>query len=574
MLVMLSSCQKDSDSVSNDEEQVDDSSGDNSGNDDNVENVEGHEDAEDYIWDSSEVIFITLNGTSITEDTDSAEADGSTVTITSPGTYSFSGTLTDGQIIVDTDEDGIVRLILNGVNISSSSSAPIFISSAEKTLVVLNEGTENYLTDSDSYVFEGDDDEPNAALFSKDDLTIYGEGSLTVTGNYNDAIASKDGLIIRDANINVISVDDGIRGKDYLIVKDGTIDVDAGGDGLKSDNEDAGTGYISIDDGDITIDADGDAMQAESDVIIADGTFDITTGGGSGSSYDDDSSIKGIKAGVSIEIDGGTFTVNSADDAVHSNGSLQIDGGSFALSSGDDGIHADSSIIINDGEINIAKSYEGIESAVITINDGDINIVSSDDGINVAGGNDGSTTGRPGSGSFNSSTDYYLYINGGYIVVDATGDGMDSNGSIVMTDGTVIINGPTSSQNGAIDYNSTFTISGGILLAAGSSGMAQAPSSSSSQHSVSLTFKSQQQAGTLVHVQTSGGDEIFTFAPSKKFQSLVFSLPELAGGTTYSIYYGGSSTGTESDGLYDGGEYTPGTLYNTFTISGTNTNVN
>jgi hypothetical protein len=243
------------------------------------------------------------------------------------------------------------------------------------------------------------------------------------------------------------------------------------------------------------------------------------------------------------------------------------------LTSGDDGIHADSTVEISGGEIDLTKSYEGIESAVITINDGNIHLVSSDDGINIVGGVDGSAImGRPGQGNFTSSVNNHLYINGGYVYIDANGDGMDVNGSVDMTAGVVIINGPTSNNNGALDHMS-FKITAGYLLAVGSSGMAMAPDTSSTQYSVMYNSSSTQSADTLFHIGTEGGEGVLTFAPTKAYQSIVLSSPELKNGSTYLVYIGGSSTGAVTDGLYSGGTYTSGTQATSFTISGVVTTV-
>jgi hypothetical protein len=201
-----------------------------------AENSTIHDEAEDYAWESTETISIALDGNSITVDGEGVTVDGSQATITSAGTYCLSGSLADGQIIVNTEDAEVVRLILNGVDLQSSTSAPIYIVNAEETVIILADTTENTITDGTTYVFEAADvDEPNAAIFSMSDLTISGNGSLTVKGNFNDGIASKDGLIIASGTITVNSVDDGIRGKDYLVVKDGNITVNAQGDGLKSD---------------------------------------------------------------------------------------------------------------------------------------------------------------------------------------------------------------------------------------------------------------------------------------------------------------------------------------------------
>ncbi len=546
-----------------------------------AENSAARDVAEDYVWESSDEVSIVLNGNSITVDGDGATADGSSVTITEPGTYRLSGSLTDGQIIVDTTDDKVVRLVLDGVHLSSTTSAPIYIKDADEAVIVLADGTENVVSDATTYVYESADvDEPNAAIFSAADLAITGTGSLTVQGNFNDGIASQDGLLVDSGTIVVTAVDDGIRGKDYLVVKDGDITVDAQGDGLKADNtEDATMGYISIETGVLKITAGGDALQAETDVLIKDGTIALSSGGGSGATVGADASAKGIKATVGINIDGGTLTIDSADDAINSNASLTINGGNFTIASGDDGMHADASLTVNGGDIQITESYEGIESAVITINDGTIRLISSDDGVNVAGGNEGTGMGqgrgqgggRPGQGqdqdTFTYTGTYYLNINGGYLVVDAGGDGLDANGAIVMTDGVVLVNGPTENMNAAVDYDGGFKMTGGFLVAAGSAGMAQTSGASSGQNSILINYTSRQTVGTLVHIQNSEGEDILTFAPTKDYQSIAFSSPELEQGATYTIFAGGSATGTANDGLYQDGTYTPGTEYETFTVA-------
>ncbi len=536
--------------------------------------VETHVNAEDYVWDNADITTIALNGDSITFEGSGAVVDGSIVTITSAGNYSLSGTLNDGQIIVDTSDEAIVRLILNGVNVSSSTSAPIYIANAEKVMIVLADGSENTVVDALSYVFASpEEDEPNAAVFAKSDLTIYGNGALTVTGNYNDGIASKDGLVITSGTIIVNAVDDGIRGKDYLVVETGSLTINAGGDGLKSDNEeDAGRGYISIESGVITVTAGGDAITAQTNALITSGTFTLTSGGGSTAYASDTVSAKGIKAAMNVQIDGGTFQINAADDGLHSNANMTVNGGDFTIASGDDGAHADTTLTINGGDIVITDSYEGLESALITLNGGNIQLVSSDDGVNISGGNDGSGMarggGRGGQDQFSPvSTNQYLYINGGYLIVDARGDGLDANGAIEMTGGGVIVNGPTEQMNGALDFDAGFNMTGGWLIAAGSAGMVQTLNETSTQASLLLNLNTVQPAGTLIHIQSSDGTNILTFAPSKEYQSITFSSPELTQGTSYQVYLGGSSDGMMSDGLYEGGSYSGGALYTDFTVN-------
>ncbi len=517
-----------------------------------------HEEDSDYVWDASSVVYITLSGSSITVDGEGATVDGTEVTIASAGNYEITGSLSDGQVIVDTDDDETVRLILNEVDITNTSGAPLNIASAEKTIVILKENTINYLTDTNNYVFDDEEDEPNAALFSDDDLTIYGEGALVVDANYNDGITSKDGLVIASGNITVNAVDDGIRGKDYLNIKSGYIVVNAEGDGLTSDNdEDTNTGWILIDDGTFVVTADEDGIVAASVVDVEYGDFTIVTGGGHTSSLGADDTAKGIKSGGNITIENGIFNIDSADDNIHANYDVTITTGIFTLATGDDSIHADDAVEINGGTINITEGVEGIEAPDIIISDGEININTSDDAINAAG-----------------NTNNFMYINGGYIVITSGGDGLDSNGDIEMTGGTVIINGPTSQSNSPIDYDGTFGLDGGFLVASGyGSNMDEAGSSSSDQYSVLVKLSTTQASGSLFHIQNSSQETILTFAPGKNYKSIVFSSPDLKTGT-YDIYLGGSSTGTATDGVYENGTYTPGTLYESFTVSDKVTTVN
>ena len=508
---------------------------------------------------------ITLNGDSISVEGVGAAVNGSVVTVTEAGTYSVSGTLNNGQIAVDA-QDGDVTLVLNGVNITNSSSAAIYVRSADKVALTLADGTLNVVSDGTPYVFEtAEADEPSAAIFSKDDLTINGTGSLTVNGNYKNGIATKDDLKIVSGVIMVNAVNDAIRGRNYIAVKDGTIIVNADGDGLQSNNdEDAAKGYVLIEGGTLNITSGMDGIQAETRLTINAGNINIVSGGGSAVNYNLDYSAKGLKAGADVTIVGGAINIDAADDGINSNNSITINGGNLTISSGDDGIHADTALTFNGGDVNIIRSYEGLESTTITINGGNTSITSDDDGVN---GSDGSSSGmQPGRGMFESGN-AHLYINGGYLYVDARGDGMDINGPIDMTGGTVIVNGPTENMNGALDYGNAFNMTGGYLLAVGSSGMAQAPSASSTQYAVMYNFESMQAAGTMIHIQTADGREVLTFAPTKSFQSVVLSLPELTNGATYVVYAGGSSSGISVDGLYSGGAYSAGTQMASFTIS-------
>ena len=531
-----------------------------------ADNQASHEQSSDYLWESANVIPITLNGTGIAASGAGITVAGNKATITAAGTYSLSGALSDGQITVSAAGQ-IVRLIFNGLTIASSTNAPINIQAAKKVIIVLVDNTTNTITDPATYIFpDAGTNEPNAALYSKADMTLCGSGALTVNGNYNDGITSKDGLVIAGGKITVKSVDDGIRGKDYLIIKDGTIAVNAKGDGFKADNEEeAECGYIWIAGGTLTITSGDDAMMAATDMLISDGTVNVLSGGGSNYKPTTTTDPKGIVGSLWNVIDSGAITVSSCDDAIHSNRHLVINGGTLILSSGDDAVHADSTLGINGGGISVSKCYEGIESKNVAINNGTIHVTSSDDGINGAGGTDASGGGGWGRPPMESGN-YFLYINGGYIVVNASGDGIDVNGTITMTNGTVIVHGPTNDGNGALDYDRGFTMSGGFLVAAGSAGMAQAPGATSTQNSLLVNFSSRN-TDKLFNITDASGENILTFLPTKSWQSVAFSSPKLVRGANYIAYYGGSASGTATDGLYNGGSYTPGTKYAKFTVS-------
>jgi hypothetical protein len=512
--------------------------------------------------------------------------DDQVITITSAGTYTIQGELANGRIVVDVGDDDDVTLVLDNAEIHCSTFSPIYVANADEVVILLASGTANVVEDGETYVLEAGVDEPDAAIFSHDELTITGSGSLTVIANYNDGIQSKDDLMIEGGDVTVIAANDGLKGRNSITVRDADITVDAGGDGLQSNGtEDETQGIILIESGTITIVADADGIQAATTLVINDGDVNLVTGGGSANSSTLSgwgswssqgasstsamtASAKGLKAGTSLTIAGGAIEIDSSDDAIHSNDTLVINGGEIVISSGDDGIHADTSLAINGGDITINKSYEGIESVAVSLNGGTVHVVASDDGINTAGGNDGSSLGgRPGQNVFNTSATCMLSINGGYLYVNAGGDGLDANGSITMTGGIVIVNGPTDSGNGALDYMGSFRISGGYLVAAGSVGMAEAPSSTSSQNSIMVNLSSSVSAGTLIHIESADGEDVVTFKAAKTWQSFVLSSPSLETGQTYDVYVGGSASGTSTDGLYSSGTYSSGTNVGSFTIS-------
>jgi len=404
-------------------------------------------------YDPSSATTITLTGASAVASADTVVVSGDTVTITAPGTYVLSGSL-QGQVVVDSGAEGVVRLVLAGASISSSGTAAIAVTDADEAVIVLADGTTNALTGPAAFADTVSEDAPNAALFSMTDLTLGGGGALTVEAPAGDGIASKDGLVITGGTVTVDAADDGIRGKDHLVVSAGTLRVTAGGDALKADNEtEADQGYIALQGGTVTAVAGGDGLAAATDVLISGGEVSATTGGGAGATLAADASAKAVKAGVNLVVGGGTLQLDAADDALHSNAVISLTGGSFDLASGDDAVHAETALTISDGALTVSRSVEGLESEVIEISGGTIEVTSSDDALNVsAAGTSGAAQG-PGGGAGGAAIDGHVTVSGGTLTLHASGDGFDSNGDATITGGTVIVDGPTSSGNGALDVH-------------------------------------------------------------------------------------------------------------------------
>jgi len=482
---------------------------DNGNTDDNDnDSTNTTEKSSDYIWTNSDVTAITLNTNAISSTSSNVTISGTTATITKAGSYSVSGNLTNGQLVVNTDT-GVVKIQLNGITLNNSSTSPLYLKKADKAILFLAEASVNSITDGSSYASS---EEPNAAIFSNIYLAFTGSGSLTVKGNYNDAISSDDELIIHNGNITVTGKDDAIRAKDYVKVENGTINASATtGNSLKAENTvDKGYGYVEVDGGTLNLTStSGDGLHASKRIIINSGELSVTA-------------------------------------------------------SANQGMHSDSLVLINGGTTVIKGSNEGIESPYITMTDGSISIASSDDGINATFGNGGE-----------SNDNSMFTMAGGYMAINATtGDGLDSNGNIKMTGGTVVVHGPKSQPEVGLDYNGTFIISGGFLVISGIySNMTQATSNTSTQCAVKINTSSALTTSTLLHIEDASGKQLVTFKPAKSYSSVIFSSESLIKGSTYSIYTGGTSTGTLTDGLYTGGTYSGGTLKKTFTVSGAVTSV-
>lgn len=480
--------------------------------------------------------------------------------ITAAGTYVLSGTIKDTIVTVAAGDNDKVQIVLDNAVITNANGPAIYIQSADKVFITCKEGTTNTVSDGASYTLTDGSTTIDAAIFSRADLTINGTGTLNVTGNDKHAIVSKDDLIVTAVTMQISAQKVGLNGKDCVKISDANLEITAGSDGIRSDNaEDADRGYVYIEDGTLTIMAGNDGIQAET-ALKADGaSITIRAGGGSESALTSSSeSYKGLKAGSDILISGGSYIIDTRDDCIHSNNTISITDGTFVLSSGDDGIHADADLSVSGGTIDITKSYEGLEGTRVLISGGKISLVSSDDGLNAAGGGDSSGMGgRPGQGIFTGSTGEII-ISGGYVMVNASGDGIDSNGSLSITGGVVLVSGPTNTGDGALDYDLSGTISGGVLLALGSMGMAQGITSDT-QGVVSTSF-AKQAGGTSFAICDEEGKVIASFTPAKAYEWVAVSSPGLVNGTTYSIVAGADVTGADENGYVENAGYTGGTL--------------
>lgn len=459
-----------------------------------------HYDADDLTWDAATEVAVTLkDGASTVADAASGAVtvDGDTVTIKAAGTYRLSGSLADGKVVIAAGEEDVVRVILDGVTLASSTGSPFVVQSANEAILFLDEGSTNSLKDAATYTDQGTD-APNAALYSMADLTLAGTGSLAVTGQYNDGIVSKDGLVLAAGNVTVQAADDGIKGKDYAVLLDGAYQVTAGGDGFKSDND--------TDDG---------------------------------------------------------------------RGWLLVNGGKITVTAGDDGIKAQNQLAITNGTVTVAESEEGLEAQHIAVSGGTVNVTANDDGVNASGSaataqsgaQGGGMGGGPGGGE--SVGDYTVDVSGGSLTINSQGDGLDSNGNATISGGTVVVNGPENDGNGALDVNGELAVSGGTVAAAGSSGMAVTPGTSSTQSGVQVTFGSTQPAGTTVQLADADGKLVATFVTTKSAASLVFSSAAIEAGKKYTVYTGGTAQvkaglgkgsldGAAKIGTVTAGEYTQG----------------
>ena len=525
-------------------------------------------------YDESNSVFIQLNGDSAQASSNSVQITGSTVTITEEATYVISGSLNDGMIVVNAPDTAKLQLVLNGVSINSETSAALYILEADKVFVTLAEGSENTLSNGGTFTAI-DENNIDAAVFSKQDLTLNGSGALAVTSPAGHGIVSKDDLAITGGSYAIISASHGLDANDSVrITGETTLTIDAGKDGIHAENnDDASLGFVYISGGNLKIEAEGDGASAGAYMQIAGGSFDILTGGGSEngshessdfwggfrgergpgqnmstseSTTSDGTSMKGLKSTGSMLISDGMITVDSADDSVHSNASITINGGACEIASGDDAFHADDTLTVTAGDINITESYEGLEALHVDIRGGNITLVASDDGLNAAGGTDssGTTGGRDGmfggpggmGGGMSSASNGSIVISGGTLYINASGDGIDANGSLTISGGYTVVVGPTQGDTATLDYDTSAVITGGTFLGTGASGMAQ--TFSSSEQGVISVSVGNQAAGTKITLTDASGNELLSLTPELSFAVVILSSPDLTSGETYTLSVG------------------------------------
>ncbi len=627
-------------------------------------------------YDKDGSVSIQLNKDSASASSDSVKISGSVITITEEATYIISGTLEDGQIVVNASDSAKIQLVLDQASVNSETSAPLYILEADKVFVTLAEGTENTLSNGGTFTAAGDSN-IDGAIFSRQDLTINGSGTLNVTSPAGHGIVCKDDLVITGGTYTVNSASHGLQANDSVrITGDTTAVIEAGKDGIHAENdEDTSLGFVYISGGSVEVEAEGDGVSAGAYLQIEDGSLDILAGGGSengtkessdawgsfggaggpgrggaerfqnggaqppedaaggtppdapgqasdgaentgstgpdkvsagkhgadnggaastgadmagseitgsdqagaGStgadmvssrdtgtasgtedteSEESSTSMKGLKAAAGIQISGGTITINSADDGVHSNTVMYINGGTFEIATGDDGFHADETLAVTDGVINITESYEGLEALHVRVEGGEIRLVADDDGLNAAGGVDSSGTeggrdamvpngrGNMGGGPGSSSSDGTIVISGGTLHIQASGDGIDANGTLSITGGYTVVEGPTQGDTATLDYDVSAEITGGTFIGTGASGMAQ--SFSSAGQGVVAVSVGTQEADTAVTLTSQDGDGLLSVTPEMSFNVVILSSPELVSGETYTLTVGETSGDVEA----------------------------
>lgn len=526
-------------------------------------------------YKASEAVKITLNKTTATVSGSGVKADGSTITITEEGVCIVSGTLEDGQIIVDASDSDKVQIVLDGVHINCKTNAAIYVREADKVFITLAENSSNTLGGGNEYT-QIDDNTVDGVIFSKSNLVCNGTGSLTIEADYKHGIVSKDDLVITGGTYKIAAADNGITAKDQIKILNGSFDIDAANSAVKAKNtDDAELGNIYIAGGIFTIEAEQDGFHATGSIVVDDGTITVNSGDDGfhaeldtvihGGTILVEKSNEGLE-GKRVVVNGGDITINASDDGINAansgdDGVNAINPGANAVGSGDDDSNAassnnDSSAAVNSGDDgSISGEADGKEPQQMppdTENGSDMQPSQDFDPENApSDGNapqnfdpgnapsDGDAPqkmqGGPGGGG---NSELYIKITGGTLTVSANGDGLDSNGGLLVTGGTTIVYGPTSDGDSALDYDGSAIATGGTLAAIGSAGMTESFSEDSTQPVITYYCTETQSAATTITLTDSDGSALFTIAPEKAYASIVFTCSEMKLDATYTLTAG------------------------------------
>lgn len=525
--------------------------------------------SDSYDGSSPKIVF---DGAEVTASGEGVTGEENTVTIHDEGEWILTGNTKTCTIVIEAEKSDKIHLVLDNFTVTSETKPCIYVKSADKVFVTLADGSTNSLTVTGTFEPDGGTN-LDAAVFAKDDISFNGTGKLVIISTGN-GIACKNNLVIAGGEYDITAKGGhGLQGKDSVKIRSGTISVNASSDGIHAGSDEEGNeGYCYIAGGDIKIESSQDGIQAAGIVRIDDGIISLKTGGGSSAKASKNregkisltESCKGIKSAVSVEIYGGTIGIDSLDDAIHSNDTAGIFGGIIEISTGDDGVHADKVLTVSGSSLSINKSYEGLEAEKIYIKGGTISVVSSDDGVNASSGGGDQFGGFGGwggpGGRMGGNSECVLEISGGKLVVNAGGDGVDSNGSLAVSGGEIYVSGPTDSMNGAIDYESEAVITGGIIIACGASGMDETFTEAKNQGVIRVRTSSKYSGGTEVILKDSSGNAILSFTPETAFNSIVVSVPEIQDGNSYKIEVGTQTISVKMSGLLysEGGSSGPG----------------
>ena len=462
---------------------------------------------EDLTWDSSGEKTIDLANPTAT---DGVSVENGTITITSGGTYRLTGEYS-GQVKIEAAKTDTVRLVLDNAKITNSTGAAINVVSAAEAIIYTAAGTTNTVADEANYTATGDDD-PDAAIYSTANLTLTGEGSLSVKGAYEEGIHTTGGLVIASGTLEVNAANTGIKGKDYVDITGGIVNVTAAQDGIKSTNtDDESLGFTRLSAGSVTVSAGDDGLKAPHTLEISGGTLNI------------EKSNEGIEAQY-INILDGDVTVNSTDDGI--NASLKDSS-------------SDTSSDTTSGTATTGQQTQQNQN-------GQVQQAPAGGGA-APGGSQGSTGqnqnmpqpptdgAMPGGGTF-EVVDAAINISGGTVTVNAEGDGIDSNGTATFSGGTVTVNGPAAGGNNALDSNGDLLLNGGTVTAGSTADMFEAPSSASTSGYLKITDSSALTQGSTVQVTDSSGTVVANYKiTTSGVQLVLVSNKNIVKGQSYTV---------------------------------------